>query len=471
MEVLIDGIAYAPAGGSCSPVGIGITTRNRKQCLEQCLKHCREYTPGAVIVVVDDASDDPVEGADFRFEDNVGIATAKNKCIELLVDAGCQHLFLFDDDCWPIKEGWTEPYVASPEPHLMYVFVEFAGKPGLLNDTKVLYADDTHTAYSHPRGCMLYVDARVLEVVGGMDSSFDRWGYEHGDWSNRIHAAGLTTFRYADVTGSADLIYSSDEHWYDGEKHTSTVPGGERAKTAATNQAVHDDRFDRAVYCPYRPPRNMVLTAYLTALVDPQRGKKWQAKQSDIETLRTSVPADWLVVFSDEVEFHKVAHLERVSPCLNPYFARWLHFYRWLRAHEDVDLVWCVDSTDVMMLNDPFPKMERGKLYVGSEVRTLGIPWMVDNHPALAEWIADNAHLQLLNCGLVGGERETVMRLCHDLIREHMNALIADKELPLDMGPFNHAVYTGGYDFVTGPMVHTLFRANETEGAAWWKHK
>src|SRR5699024_12856068 len=34
----------------------------------------------------------------------------------------------------------------------------------------------------------------------------------HQSWSDRIHAAGLTTYRYADVKGSRELIRRSEEH-------------------------------------------------------------------------------------------------------------------------------------------------------------------------------------------------------------------------------------------------------------------
>jgi hypothetical protein len=30
------------------------------------------------------------------------------------MDAGCEHLFLFDDDAWPIADNWHLPYIESP---------------------------------------------------------------------------------------------------------------------------------------------------------------------------------------------------------------------------------------------------------------------------------------------------------------------------------------------------------------------
>ena len=135
-------------------IGIGITTHNRYDVFSKTLAEIKRLAPaGAEIVVVDDASDKPVPEATYRFARNVGIAAAKNKCFELL--EGCDHIFLFDDDTYPVIEGWHQPYVASHEPHLMYIFQDFATGTKL-NDTIKIYQDSEITAWSHARGCMLY---------------------------------------------------------------------------------------------------------------------------------------------------------------------------------------------------------------------------------------------------------------------------------------------------------------------------
>lgn len=82
-----------------------ITTHNRRDIAEKTIAHIRDHTPGAVIVIVDDASTEPFPGATFRFDQQAGIAKAKNKCLELLMATVVEHLFLFDDDTWPTETG------------------------------------------------------------------------------------------------------------------------------------------------------------------------------------------------------------------------------------------------------------------------------------------------------------------------------------------------------------------------------
>lgn len=134
-----------------------------------------------------------------------GVSVTKNKLLSQLDD--CDHIFLFDDDTYPLVPNWWKPYVESKEPHLMYQF-KMPSKPR--TDMKELYHDDNIVAYSHTRGAMLYIERRVLDVVGGMDTGFNN-GYEHPEWTNRIHNAGLTTHRAMDVPGSDKLLYCLDQ--------------------------------------------------------------------------------------------------------------------------------------------------------------------------------------------------------------------------------------------------------------------
>lgn len=236
-------------------VGVGVTTHNRPVELAATLKRIRAVLPqGAKLVVVDDGSTEPAKDATYRFERNVGIARAKNKCLELLVDEGCDQLFLFDDDCWPTSKGWEQPYIDSPEPHLMYIFKDLVRVK--LNDSAEIHRDSKLKAYSHPRGCMLYFDGRVLDVIGGFDTRYKRWGYEHVDISNRIFNAGLTSFRFADVIGSEQLIHSCDEFM----EVSSTVSREERRPYLEQMRDRFQASFSSSEYCEYREPRGVRMS-------------------------------------------------------------------------------------------------------------------------------------------------------------------------------------------------------------------
>lgn len=209
---------------------------------------------------------------------------------------------------------------------------------------------------------------------------------------------------------------------------------------------------------------NVVLTVLLNTEPDPQRGTRLAADPDLIRDLRRSVAPSRLIVFTDCLAEGTDGNVDwvRVPGGGNPYFRRWELYADWLDRH-DVGFVWCVDGTDVEQLNPPWRHMQPGVLYVGSEDSAVGVPWMRIHHPAQAEWIEANAHRRLLNAGIAGGDRGTVLRLARQVAA-------APHEFS-DMAAFNQAVYELWPDHVTGDLVHTPYKAYARTGRSWWRHK
>lgn len=481
-EVLIDGIEYRPVADAAPPslsMGIGVTTRNRPEVLAHTLAEIRRFTPDAIIVVVDDGSSTPIKADTLpdnvvvhRFEENVGIARAKNRCLEMLYELGVEHIFLFDDDAYPILDSWWAPYVNSPEPHLMRIFLDLAG-PAKLNDIKVISHDHELIAYTAPRGVMLYCERRVLRVVGGMDVAFGLWGYEHGDWSNRIHNAGLTTWRFADVVASDELIYAMDEH----EEVERTVDRHARKAAVAANLPRYQAQYDSAEYREFRIPRDVILTSFFTTVTDPQRNGHKPPTVDDMLPLLASISGHNVVVFADS-PIETTFQLEPVSHGVdNLYIQRWISYYRWLNLNQNVRYVWMVDGTDVELLGTPFPLLE-DTLYIGSEETTTGSAWLRRN-PQVDVEMSSGYHL--LNPGLLGGDRKTVLEFLHQLITAYEDnqtqtflGKAQDATITVnDMGLVNIVARRPQWKgrLVYGPAVNTPFKRNERNKWSTWRHK
>ena len=485
MEVIIDGVEYSPTGDDSVSIGIAITTHNRPNILKRTVEqHMQHLPPGALVVVVDDGSKPAAVVPDgvqqLRHETSLGIVAAKNASLTALIDAGCEHLFLWDDDAWPIADNWHLPYIESPEPHLAYQFLDLAGR-NKLNDLSMLYRDDQHVAYTGQRGVMLYYHRSAIEKVGGFDPVYGRGMYEHPDLALRIHNAGLSTWAFADVAGSENLIHSMDEY----EEGSRSIPRPEREALAKSNAVIYSARRDSGytAYVPFRKQRDVVITSFLTSQNDPQRQRRMKASPELVQGWATSIRGADAVVLADELETApRGANIVRVPTLsMSPYFARWLHIYQYLRANPDTTRVWCTDGTDVEMLREPWEEMEPGKIYVGSEHKTYAEPWMKVNHhgKAYSDFLEQHRDEKLLNAGLLGGSREDVMEFAHRIIRQHYlieshrfwKVETAPATL-VDMGAFGMAAKSFGDRIVTGPKVHTIFK---TDGIgrefAWWKHK
>ena len=303
MDVLINGERYAPVSLKTENIGIAISTHNRHDVLSRALEYQLKFLPaGALVVVIDDGSSKSVKVPEgvrvIRHDVSHGIVAAKNASLQALIDAGCEHLFLWDDDAWPIAGDWERPYIESPEPHLAYQFQDFATGQKL-NDIAVLYRDDRHIAYTGQRGVMLYYHRSAIEKVGGFDRIYERGMYEHSDLALRIHNAGLTSWAFADVVGSEKLIYSLDEH----QAVERSVPKPDREAQVKRNVTIHNERRNNGYtdYAEYRQQRNVVITTLLTSQPDPQRGTKMTASPDLLAKWAASVKGGDAVVLADEL--------------------------------------------------------------------------------------------------------------------------------------------------------------------------
>lgn len=453
-------------------IGIGITTHNRYGVFKKTYEEILKYLPeNSKLVVVDDASSLAVPEATYRFENNVGIAVAKNKCFELLDD--CEHIFLFDDDCYPIVKGWEKPYIESEFNHLMYIFVNF--KHVKLHDTQVVYQNSKVIAYNHPRGCMLYYKHICLEKAGGMNWKFKKWGEEHGELSQRIYNLGLTPYVYMDIVDSDKLIYSEDEH----QSVISTVPYTERRELLKYNSQIREANKLSKEYIPYKQKKGVILTTFLNGFPDVQRDNvKWSPDYNKISILKDSAERlnIKLVIlhncFQNIQDTNLVEHKE-VIQTENPYFDKWIQFYNYLIENPDIEYVFLTDATDVEVLKNPFIDLEDNKLYVGDEAKNINDIWMLNvvKEPELKDFLINNRDYQLLNCGVIGGSRNIILTFLKDFIDTYKNKYYKET---LDMPLLNYILRTNKDlkdNLVYGRNITTIFKGNEYRSPAMFKHK
>lgn len=206
-------------------IGVAISTHRRPHILARALTHWAQHMPDILIVTHDINGD--------------GVATTKNRGITALMDAGCDHLFLADDDIWPIAP-WAEPYVQDPEPHLMHCW----GNKRLLHD------DGHYTTWTWPRGVLLYTERHVINTVGGMRTDFNhQGGGEHVEWTRRIHNAGFTTHKYTDLTATRRGVWHCEDY-----KRTtaSSIPPLERQHCAQHRRDLYEKFRYTTDYVEYK---------------------------------------------------------------------------------------------------------------------------------------------------------------------------------------------------------------------------
>lgn len=459
-------------------IGIAITTFNRPSVIASSIQQWRKYLPkDAVLVVVDDGSDIPFAGADYVFPSNAGIAAAKNKCIELLIDRECTHLFLADSDTYPISADWYKAYIESGVNHLCFTFDRLAnGRP---NGRNLIREYNGIKEYGSPCGCLLYIHRAVIDEVGGFDVDYPQWGFEHVDFSNRVFNAGLTHARYLDVANSLELLHSMDYHC----EVSGSVDSSVRSQTIPVNK----DRFNRnqgsKEYMPYvNPTDGIILASYFNSLPDPQRGITWDSSGSQLDMLIKSCESAGIPVkvFHDCIDredddiFIRVPTQDHYSP--NAY--RWM-VYRLYLEDNPVSNVFMVDSTDVEVLRNPFLSINPNRIYVGDEYNMrVENHWMQKHQEPLLSKIPDyrqvisaNGNEILPNCGIAGGAYDIVMEYLNYRVKYHEEYTHGITK-STDMAVFNYILWKHFKERMTsGIKVNTRFKANEYNKVSFFKHK
>jgi GT2 family glycosyltransferase len=237
-------------------IGIGISTYKRYETLKCCLENFAKWnSPGQKIVIVNDGQDAiklkyitclcrfmdmPVEY--IQLPERMGVAKVKNKCLELL--EGYAHVFLFDDDCFPIRKDWSRFFIDVHEKTRQHHFLRLGENKASMPYNKTEINGIELHAYLACNGCFMYISGDVLKKVGGFSEKYTIWGYEHVQFSDRVFKSGLNTFdKYIMPKDTPNYIFSLDldDHLdlpftY---KFKSSISEFEKEKYEKLNRAVY----------------------------------------------------------------------------------------------------------------------------------------------------------------------------------------------------------------------------------------
>lgn len=191
-------------------IGLGVCTFRRPAYFEQTVKSIVEHLTSSVdyFCAYDDGSEEPY-GFDLLPNYtaglvNRGVGYAKNRLLESMLEAGCDWLFLCEDDVLVQSDNAITGYVNAAEAsgldHLMF------HAHGELN-LEPVRVEGPVTYWPHYVGAWSMYSRRCLEDVGLMDERFVN-AFEHVEHSVRLGEAGWTSpwQLAADATGSEEWL-------------------------------------------------------------------------------------------------------------------------------------------------------------------------------------------------------------------------------------------------------------------------
>jgi hypothetical protein len=183
-------------------IGVGVTTFNRPDELQnfeekfaEAWEHNSEYTYPLIHIAED------------TLENRRGVAKVKNECLFHLKE--CDYIFLFDDDCFPIKKGWHEvvinAHLETGNHHFAYTKEPFCKKSGTYFHKNV-----TLESFNGSGGVFLFYTKECIEKVGGFYTGYGLYGYEHMGHSIRIKKAQLTFDWFLSIKELDNYIFAKD---------------------------------------------------------------------------------------------------------------------------------------------------------------------------------------------------------------------------------------------------------------------
>jgi GT2 family glycosyltransferase len=198
--------------------GIAVTTYfdktsnlKRLAIIDACAKSLAASQPNCRVFWIDDGS--PIRDHHERIKNygmeivvrdrNGGIARAKNSSLRVLLDAGCDLLFLADDDLI-FHRGWDDAYALAMETmemeHMAYLVQGMQYKAEAYRGVQIKRGLSQTT-----NGCFIAVTRSLIDAIGGFPILPYFYGHEHENFSMRALLSGRVPF-YCDLLDAAKHI-------------------------------------------------------------------------------------------------------------------------------------------------------------------------------------------------------------------------------------------------------------------------
>lgn len=220
-------------------IGVGIVTCNREQLFKKCYNSISNCEYVDFLCISEDSTIDYRESGGKNTTSyikkyipefngkiwlcvsniNIGVGKSKNVCIEKLLNEGCEHIFIIEEDIFIKDPDVFEKYINASKASGIQHF-NFS-QHGRMNKTingepnpklNIRYGEEIVALYPHCVGAFSYYSRKCLDSVGLLDEEYFN-ACEHVDHTYEIIKAGMHPpfWYFADIDLSWE--YLGDEEW------------------------------------------------------------------------------------------------------------------------------------------------------------------------------------------------------------------------------------------------------------------
>lgn len=135
-----------------------------------------------------------------------GPAYSRNEVLHQLYIEGCDHFFLFDDDCYPVMPGWAEYFIAQHEASgFDFLTLPEAFKSPFMGSR----GEIGFWALFGALGCFTSQTRAMVDKIGYYNEAYHVYGYEDSGRNHRALRAMGTPHSPSPIRASA-YIHSQD---------------------------------------------------------------------------------------------------------------------------------------------------------------------------------------------------------------------------------------------------------------------
>ena len=240
---------------------------------------------------------------------------------------------------------------------------------------------------------------------------------------------------------------------------------------------------------------NIILTTFFTTDKDPQRPLVWGSDDITLvkDFYESLIKHDLNCIilhdnspeeFINKLTTDKIKWVRVNSSGLNMVDIRWTLYHQLIESMPLVKKVFCLDISDVIILKNPFELMDPDKVYCGDEeCLNKDNFWMMERfnwmkHPEVTDHMHEYVNNKVLNCGIVGGNRENMLE-----ITNKMGTVLKESNIQnttVDMAAINAILYRYyNNKLVHGHPLNTKYRGgafpfrgqDNGKDTAWIQHK
>lgn len=218
-------------------IGVGIITYQPRKTFDKCFDFWHHMVDH-VVVVNDGREFDYDWSSGFRKlyvaripettltyiknDENLGVGKSKNSALRHLLNQGCDHIFLIEDDIYIKDQSVFHKYIEASKvsgiQHFNFSQHGIMNKVGYTNDGEpnpkltIDYKSARISLFGHCVGAFSYYSTHCLKNVGLMDERYYN-ACEHVDHTYEIIKAGMHPpfWNFVDIENSQD--YLGDEPW------------------------------------------------------------------------------------------------------------------------------------------------------------------------------------------------------------------------------------------------------------------